>query len=128
MRTNTTHSANMIPNANDAPAGTLEGLSLPRSSTSSHSLFQRSDRRGDRWPAIAGLLALFVANESLRAAPIDVPNASFELPATVFVDTHVDSWQKSAQPAWFDPATAGIGWDQLSGVFVNTAPGTATHI
>ncbi len=67
----------------------------------------------------------------LLAQPIPVPNGSFESP-TPFpgfpVSTTIDSWQKSPQPAWYDPVTAGITWDQLTGSFPNTAPGSANHI
>jgi hypothetical protein len=83
------------------------------------------NRAGIRWAMILPLLVLAGASQ---AADIPVPNGSFEAPATGFVDTRIDLWTKSPQPVWFDPATAGIGWDQLSGVFANTAPGTATHI
>jgi hypothetical protein len=65
---------------------------------------------------------------ALRADTVPVPNSSFESPSTVFVDTHVDSWQKTPQPVWFDPAAAGIAWDQLSGVFANTPVGMPNHI
>jgi len=45
------------------------------------------------------------------------------------VNNQVDGWQKSAQPAWFDPSqTGGVTWDQLSGVFANTAPTSSDHI
>ncbi len=55
-----------------------------------------------------------------------VANGSFELPSTSFVNPQIDDWQKTPQPAWFDPATTGgITWDQLSGVFANPAEGQA---
>ena len=76
----------------------------------------------------AGAVALVAATATARAAAISVPNGSFELPSTAFVDTRVDLWTKSVQPAWFDPATAGIGWNQLSGVFANTAASSPSHI
>ena len=52
---------------------------------------------------------------------IAVPNASFESPATVFVDTQIDDWQESPQPFWYD-ADANGPWEQLAGVFLNTPP------
>jgi hypothetical protein len=71
---------------------------------------------------------LAVSTVAVRAAEIAVPNGSFETPGTGFVDTRVSSWQKTAQPAWYDPSAFGYTWDQTSGVFANTAPGAATHI
>ncbi len=58
---------------------------------------------------------------------IVVPNGSFELPSTVFADPRVDSWQKSPKPDWYDES-GGFTWDQLIGVFLNTAPDAADHI
>lgn len=78
---------------------------------------------------LAAAAVLSVAGQdAVRAAGIDVPNGSFESPTTSFVDTRVSSWQKTAQPAWYDPAAFGYTWDQTSGVFANTAPGAANHI
>jgi hypothetical protein len=66
---------------------------------------------------------------SVWAQNLTVPNSSFELPSTTFVDTRIDLWTKTPQPSWFDPAaTGGIGWDQLSGVFANTPVGQPNHI
>ncbi|MGV3773751.1 MAG: hypothetical protein ACO1QB_12675 [Verrucomicrobiales bacterium] len=64
---------------------------------------------------------------SAMPAPSEVPNGSFELPTTTFVDTRVDLWQKTAKPEWYDES-GGFLWDQLSGVFINTAPGEPDHI
>ena len=64
----------------------------------------------------------------ITAATINVPNASFESPTTVYADPAIGSWQKTPQPGWFDPATFGYSWDQLSGVFANTAVGQPDHI
>ena len=69
-----------------------------------------------------------VLTGSLWAATIDVPNPSFESPTTNFADPAIGSWQKTAQPGWFDPTTFGYSWDQLSGVFLNTAVGQPDHI
>jgi len=58
---------------------------------------------------------------------IIVPNGSFELPSTVFADPRVDSWQKAPKPDWYDES-GGFTWEQLIGVFLNTAPDAADHI
>jgi len=58
---------------------------------------------------------------------IVVPNGSFERPATVFADPRVESWQKAPKPDWYDES-GGFPWDQLTGVFLNTVPGSADHI
>ena len=64
------------------------------------------------------------------AASIPVPNGSFEspkppqgFPASPFVDV----WQKSPHPQGI-PLPSGISWDQLSGVFPNTAVGSSDRI
>jgi hypothetical protein len=73
--------------------------------------------------ALAGILA--TAN-TLTAGNLYVPNGSFESPATVFVDTNINSWQKSPQPPWYDPNANGP-WDQLTGVFLNTPPDSTNN-
>jgi len=73
---------------------------------------------------------LFTATlaHSVRAAvPLAVPNSSFESPATTFVNTHVDLWQKNAKPSWYDESGPFL-WDQLTGLFKNTAPTSPDHI
>jgi len=77
---------------------------------------------------ISGAACLVAWNSTVGAADIAVPNGSFETPGTSFVDTRVNSWQKTPQPAWYDPAAFGYTWDQTSGVFANTAPGAVDHI
>ena len=74
---------------------------------------------------LPSLLALTAT--TMSAGTLYVPNGSFESPATVFVDTNIDSWQKSAQPVWYDP-TANGPWAQLSGVFLNTPVTNSDHI
>lgn len=72
--------------------------------------------------------AVFLASAA-NAAPVPVPNGSFEMPSTGFVSPMVDIWQKTPAPVWFDPAlTGGVEWGQLSGVFANTAVGSSSHI
>jgi hypothetical protein len=78
---------------------------------------------------VRGLLfvcVLFSAS-GFAALPISVPNASFESPVTDFVNTHVDFWQKTAKPPWYDESGPFL-WDQLTGVFKNTAATSADHI
>lgn len=72
------------------------------------------------------LLSLFALG-SLVAQEINVPNGSFENPSTTFVDTNVGSWQKTPKPDWFDEEANGP-WDQLIGVFANTAPTETNYI
>lgn len=79
----------------------------------------------------AALLAVVGGLGRLHAASIPVPNGSFESPAPppgFPASPLMDDWQKTDQPAWFDPSTAGIAWEQMSGVFPNTPAGTAEHI
>jgi hypothetical protein len=96
-------------------------------------------RRSDAWAGqplgirIASTVAPELAGgywdvEDVRLTrDILVPNGSFELPSTVFADPRVDSWQKSPKPDWYDES-GGFTWEQLSGVFLNTAPDAADHI
>lgn len=58
---------------------------------------------------------------------IDVPNASFESPETGFADPRIDAWVKTPKPPWYDES-GGFFWDQLTGVFKNTEPGSPEHI
>ncbi len=58
---------------------------------------------------------------------IDVPNFSFESPATDFVDPRIDSWQKEPQPGTFDTNVFGA-WDNLAGLFANPPSTNADHI
>lgn len=80
---------------------------------------------------VFGLAALTASASSLLAVNISVPNGSLESQIAgppVGVDTRIDSWQKTAQPVWFDPAaTGGITWDQLSGMFANPGVGQSGH-
>ena len=77
--------------------------------------------------AAAGLLALSGWALSLRAGPVPVPNASFESPVTTYVDTRIDSWQKTPKPSWYVETQPGE-WDQLVGLFLNTPPNDPRHI
>ncbi len=63
----------------------------------------------------------------LPAGPILLPNASFESPATPFVSLNFDSWQRTPQPAGWDENASGP-WNNLTGIFKNTSPGSPDHI
>jgi hypothetical protein len=74
-------------------------------------------------PAAIAAMTTLVA----RPQAVPVPNASFEGPATTFVDPTFERWTKTPRPAWYDES-GGFAWDQLSGVFRNPEPGAADHI
>jgi hypothetical protein len=81
--------------------------------------------------ALALTTALASQTAIIQAASLAVPNGSFEsqvVNPAFPVDNRVDSWQKSPQPAWFDPNAFGINWDQLSGVFPNPPSTAGNHI
>lgn len=82
------------------------------------------------WAVI--LLALATGHGALQADTVNVPNGSFESPtppAGFPVNTSIDSWQETPQPVWYDPSVfGGVTWDQLTGVFPNTAAGEPNHI
>jgi hypothetical protein len=73
-----------------------------------------------------GLSAL-MACRALATEAITIPNGSFELPPTTFVTPVMDSWQKTAKPAWYDES-GGFFWSQLTGEFTNTSPSSPDHI
>ena len=71
-----------------------------------------------------GLLALPACTGTLRAGTIAIPNASFESPVVThddpFAAPDMDYWQKSPQPAWYDPSlNYNTPWDYLMGTFYN---------
>ena len=76
---------------------------------------------------VCGSACLCAIVVRVQAASIALPNSSFESPATIFVDTRIDAWQKTAKPDWYDE-TGGFLWDQLSGVFANTVMSDPRHI
>ncbi|MDB6034113.1 MAG: hypothetical protein JWM16_4451 [Verrucomicrobiales bacterium] len=76
---------------------------------------------------IAFLLCLAASTSLLHAETLIVPNGSFESPATTFLDNRIDGWEKAPRPIWYDES-GGFYWDQLSGVFRNTDPGSPDHI
>lgn len=74
------------------------------------------------------LLAVFGPFEArVSAESVSVPNGSFESPPTQFVDIAISQWQKTPKPDWFDESGGNL-WIQLTGVFTNTAPGSASYI
>ncbi|KAB2660577.1 MAG: hypothetical protein DVB32_04855, partial [Verrucomicrobia bacterium] len=73
------------------------------------------------------LVAILLSSLVAKAESLVVPNHSFESPATTFVDTRVDSWQKFSKPFWYDES-GGYYWDQLIGGFKNSTPDKADHI
>lgn len=77
--------------------------------------------------AVAGALLGGGGPGGLSAQTIPVPNGSFESPATDFVSTRIDHWQETDKPPDYDEG-GGFLWDQLTGVFRNTAPGSPDHI
>jgi hypothetical protein len=92
-------------------------------------MFQTTTPSAPRLPvALAlSLLALTGGTGGLRGDVIEVPNGSFETPATTYVANQIDAWQKTPKPFWFDEGTMGL-WDQLTGVFLNPPPGDPYHI
>lgn len=92
----------------------------------------RASRRTGVSACAAALLVLTTGHRALQAETVSVPNGSFESPtppAGFPVNTSIDAWQETPQPVWYDPAGfGGVTWDQLTGVFPNTAPGSANHI
>jgi hypothetical protein len=90
--------------------------------------YRRICRMNKFWIQVMGCLAaLTIFSFPLAAATVTVPNASYESPTTVFVSTLVDSWQKNPRPAWYQE-TGTYQWDQLIGLFKNTATNAADHI
>jgi hypothetical protein len=76
---------------------------------------------------LVGIMTLVAGADKLQAESIYIPNASFELPETVFVSVDIDSWQKSPKPWWYDES-GGYFWTQLTGVFLNLPPADPSHI
>jgi hypothetical protein len=78
--------------------------------------------------AIAGILFLLSASDSLTAATISVPNASFESPNVPFPSPNFNSWQKTPKPDWYDDGGGSFLWTQLAGAFKNTTVGSSNYI
>ena len=82
--------------------------------------------------AVLGLMVLVAWTGPLRAGTLDLPNASFESPLVPPVDPFagpdMDYWQKSPQPAWYDPSqNYDTPWEDLMGTFFNV-PSPSTFI
>lgn len=115
-----------------APVGfAAAGEKIP-SQTQGRCRAEAGHRRGTCVSACAAVLLAWTAGHgALQADTINVPNGSFESPtppAGFPVNINIDSWQETPQPVWYDPTVFGVTWDQLTGVFPNTAPGEANHI
>ena len=70
------------------------------------------------------LAALAAWTGPLQAGPLYLPNASFESPVVPPVSPYagpdMDYWQKSPQPAWYEPTNNfNTPWDFLTGTFYN---------
>lgn len=73
------------------------------------------------WAALAAWIG------GLHAETINVPNGSFESPATPFVSVNIDSWQKAPKPDWY-VEEGGFLWSFNIGLFKNTETNSADHI
>lgn len=100
----------------------------------SDSNFDKRPSIGTRSPILPTAVALMgwiaATSGDVQAQSIPVANGSFESPTPPVgfpAFPQIDLWQKFPQPQGV-PLPGGITWDQLSGVFPNTAPGTADHI
>ncbi len=69
----------------------------------------------------------WMASAGAAGCPIMVPNGSFEDPQTPFVSTFISSWQEFPKPPWYDESGPFL-WDQVTGVFKNTPPGSVDHL
>jgi hypothetical protein len=76
---------------------------------------------------LATMLAYAACAGTLRGGTIPIPNGSFELPAVSFVDTFIDSWQKTPKPDEYDESK-GFLWSYLTGTFKNTPPTSSDHL
>ena len=74
--------------------------------------------------AMLGIAFLAGAATTLHGGALYVPNYSFESPTVPPVSPYavpgIDSWQKSPQPAWYDPSqNDDTPWEDLTGTFYN---------
>ena len=93
-----------------------------------HTLHQTRSCHPIKW-ALSLLVGVSLVSSG-SGQSILVPNSSFESPTTPQgfpAIPQIDIWQKTAQPVGV-PLPNGITWDQLSGVFPNTPPSSASHI
>ncbi len=80
-----------------------------------------------RLTAAAFLGCLLFFPIEVKAGALVVPNYSFESPSTTFVSTFIDSWQKTPKREGYNENGVYL-WDQLCGIFKNTAPTSFDHI
>ena len=76
---------------------------------------------------LASVLLTLVHAEMARAGAFNIPNYSFESPATPYVSINIDSWEKAPKPDWY-PENGPFLWTQLTGIFKNTPNGSSDHI
>lgn len=79
------------------------------------------------WKKLVAVSVSFAAGLARANTPIDIPNASFEMPETEFVSVNIDSWQKSPKPLWF-VESVDKKWIFLTGVYLNLPPTDPNHI
>lgn len=83
-------------------------------------------------PALWVTAGLLASVGGASAQSLLVANGSFESPTPPQgypAWPLVDSWQKTPEPQGYDPNNfGGLTWDQMSGVFPNTAAGQPDHI
>lgn len=73
--------------------------------------------------------AAFIFKMGVHAETVAIPNPSFELPTTGYVNINLDYWQKMPKPEWYEEdEEGGFLWNQLVGVFKNTGPGNPDRI
>src|SRR5206468_12699003 len=72
----------------------------PTSTEMNSSLFSRKRN-------LAAIIVMTAVCSTLNAASIAIPNGSFESPTLPVggISTSIGSWQKTPQPAYYDPAT-----------------------
>ena len=73
---------------------------------------------------VLGFAALVTWPTPLQAGALFIPNASFESPivppVNPYAEPDMDAWQKSPQPAWYDPSqNFDTPWEDLMGTFYN---------
>lgn len=84
-------------------------------------MIQRAARLGLTLFAGAGCACLG-ADEVLG-----IRNDSFEVPETAFVTLLLDSWERFPKPDGY-VEEGGFLWNQLTGIFANSAPGSLDHL
>jgi HpiC1 cyclase len=72
----------------------------------------------------AGLAILLNSAVFLRGGMLSIPNASFESPpvppVAPYAAPDIDHWEKTPQPAWYNPAdNSDTPWEYLMGQFYN---------